>query len=64
MRLSNKLNYKKFELFRVKRNIRDISYKLELFKIIRIYSIFHISLLKPADPDILKGLVLKLYPDT
>jgi hypothetical protein len=50
-RLSSKLNYKKFGLFRVKRNIRDISYKLELLKIIRIYLVFHVSLLKPADPN-------------
>jgi hypothetical protein len=59
IRLSNK----KFGLFRVKRNIRDINYKLELPKIIRIYLIFYILLLKPADLDILKGLAPKLYPD-
>jgi hypothetical protein len=58
------LNYKKFGPFRVKRNIRDISYKLELPKIIRIYPVFHILLLESADLDILKGLASKLYLDT
>jgi hypothetical protein len=64
IRLSNKLNYKKFRLFRVKRNIRNISYKLELSKIIRIYLIFYILLLELADLDILERPALKLYLDT
>jgi hypothetical protein len=63
-RLSNKLNYKKFGLFRVKSNIRDISYKLELSKTIRIYLIFYISLLKLVDLNTLKELILKLHLNT
>jgi hypothetical protein len=63
-RLSNKLNYKKFGLFRVKSNIRDISYKLELSKKIRIYLIFYISLLKLVDLNTLKELILKLHLNT
>jgi hypothetical protein len=63
-RLSSKLNYKKFEPFRVKRNIRDISYELKLPKTISIYPVFYISLLEPADLDTLKGPTPKLYLDT
>jgi hypothetical protein len=62
-RLSDKLDLKKIGLFRVKRNIRDISFELHLPLIIRIHSIFHISLLEPADPDILEGLALELDPE-
>jgi hypothetical protein len=51
IRPSDKLNHKKFGLFKVKRNIKDISYKLHFLPTIRIYPIFHISLLEPADPD-------------
>jgi hypothetical protein len=58
------LDYRKLGPFRVKRNIRDISYKLELPKTIRIYLVFHISLLKPADLDTPEGLAPKLHPDT
>jgi hypothetical protein len=50
-RPNNKLDYKKFGPFRVKRNIKDISYKLYLLLTIRIYSVFHISLLESADLD-------------
>jgi hypothetical protein len=63
-RPSSKLDHKKFEPFRIKRNIRDISYKLELPKIIRIHPVFHISLLKPADSDTPKGPAPKLHPNT
>ena len=48
-RPSNKLNYKKFGPFKVKRNIKNINYKLYLSLTIRIHPIFHISLLEPAD---------------
>jgi hypothetical protein len=51
IRLSDKLDYKKFGLFKVKRNIKDISYELYLLLTMRIYPIFYISLLEPANPD-------------
>jgi hypothetical protein len=51
IRLSNKLDYKKFGLFKVKRNIKNISYELHLPLTIRIYLIFYISLLELADSD-------------
>jgi hypothetical protein len=50
-RPSDKFNHKKFGPFKVKRNIKDISYKLYLLPTIKIYPIFHIFLLELADPD-------------
>ena len=60
IRLSDKLDLKKIGPFKIKRNIRDVSFELKLFPIIRIYSIFHFSLLKLAYPNISKGLVPEL----
>jgi hypothetical protein len=51
IKFSDKLDHKKFGPFKVKRNIKNISYKLHLLFTIRIYLIFHISLLELADPD-------------
>jgi hypothetical protein len=48
-RSSNKLDYKKFGPFKVKRNIKNISYELYLSLTIRIYLIFHIFLLESAN---------------
>jgi hypothetical protein len=62
-RPNDKLDHKKFGPFKVKRNIKNISYELYLLLIIRIYSIFHISLLEPADPDTLTGPASEIYPD-
>jgi hypothetical protein len=50
-RSNNKLDYKKFGSFKIKRNIKNINYKLHLLPTIRIYLVFYISLLKSADPD-------------
>jgi hypothetical protein len=63
IRLSDKLNLKKIDLFKVKRNIRDINFELELPLIMRIYPIFHISLLEPAHPNIPERLISKLDPE-
>ena len=63
IKLSDKLDLKKISLFKVKRNIRDISFELKFLLIIRIYSIFYISLLKPAYLDISKGLAPELNPE-
>jgi hypothetical protein len=61
MRLSDKLNHKKFKSFKILRNIKRITYKLRLLIIMRIHSIFYIFLLKLASLDILEGpaLILK-----
>jgi hypothetical protein len=63
IRLSDKLDLKKIGPFKVKRNIRDISFELELLLTIKIYFIFHFSLLEPAYPDISKSLAFKLDPE-
>ena len=53
MKKSNKkLNYIKIELFFIKKQKNKINYKFELFKNIRVYSIFYISLLKSIDFNI------------
>jgi hypothetical protein len=57
------LDSRKINPFKIKRNIRDINFELELPLTIRIYPIFHISLLKLAYPDISKGLVPELDPE-
>ena len=61
-RLNDKLDSKKIGPFKVKRNIRNISFELKLSPIIRIYPIFYLSLLEPAHPDIPKDLTPKLDP--
>ena len=50
-RSSNKLNHVKIRLFKIIRNIKEVSFKLELSKEMQQkHSVFHISLLEPA-PD-------------
>jgi hypothetical protein len=48
-RLSQKLNYKKVGLFRIKRVKGLVNFKLDLLKSTRIYPVFYILLLKLAD---------------
>jgi len=43
---SKKLNNKSIEPFKIKRNIKRISYKLDLLKEMRIHSVFHASMLQ------------------
>jgi len=43
---SKKLNNKSIKLFKVKRNIKKISYKLDLLKKMRIHPVFHASMLQ------------------
>jgi hypothetical protein len=59
---SDKLDSKKIDPFKIKRNIRDINFEFKLPLTMRIYPIFHISLLELAHPDIPKGPVPKLDP--
>jgi len=40
------LNNKSIEPFKVKRNIKEISYKLDLLKEMRIHSVFHAFMLQ------------------
>jgi len=46
---SKKLNYIKIELFFVKKTKKLVNYKLDLFKNVRVFSVFYILLLKLAD---------------
>jgi hypothetical protein len=62
-RPSDKLNHKKFGPFKIKRNIKNISYELYLPPTIRIHFIFHISLLEPANPDTPIDPVPEIYSD-
>jgi Chromo (CHRromatin Organisation MOdifier) domain len=62
-RPSDKLDHKKFGLFKVKRNIKDISYELHLLPTMRIYPVFHISLLESADPDTPTGPAPEIHPN-
>jgi hypothetical protein len=59
IRLNDKLDLKKIGLFKIKRNIKNISFEFHLSPIIRIYLIFYISLLEPADLNILKKISAK-----
>jgi len=43
---SKKLNNKSIELFKIKRNIKELSYKLDLLKEMQIHSVFHASMLQ------------------
>jgi hypothetical protein len=61
IRPSNKFNYKKFGPFKVKRNIKNISYELHFLLTMRIYPIFHISLLELADPDMPVKPAFEIY---
>jgi hypothetical protein len=58
---SDKLNHKKFGLFKVKRNIKNISYELYFLLTIRIYPVFHISLLELADLDMSTRSAPEIY---
>jgi hypothetical protein len=62
IRLNDKLDSRKIGPFKIKRNIRDISFELKLPLIMRIYPIFHILLLEPAYPDTPEGLAPELDP--
>jgi hypothetical protein len=63
IRPNNKLDYKKFGPFKVKRNIKNISYEFHFSLTIRIYPIFYISLLELADPDTPTGPTPEIYLD-
>ncbi len=48
-KLSKKLNHVKVESFLVKKIKKSINYELDLSKNARVFSVFHISLLKSAN---------------
>jgi hypothetical protein len=63
IRPSDKLDHKKFGPFKIKRNIKDISYEFYLLLTIRIYPVFHIFLLEPADLNTSAGLAPEIHSD-
>jgi hypothetical protein len=63
-RLSDKLDYKKLGPFKIVRNIKNVSFELQLPPTMRIYPVFHISLLEPVDPNISQGSAPKIHPDS
>ena len=46
--LSNKLDHIKLRLFRIKKKLKLVTFKLILSKEIKIHPVFHKSLLKPG----------------
>ena len=50
-RSSNKLDHTKLRPFQVRKVKSDVNYELDLPKKMRIHSVFHISLLEPANTD-------------
>jgi hypothetical protein len=55
MRLSDKLNHRKFGPFKILRDIKRITYELRLSMIMKIHLVFHVSLLKLAFLEISEG---------
>jgi hypothetical protein len=47
-RKSDKLNFKKLELFKIEKELGLIIFKLELLKEMKIHLIFYVALLEPA----------------
>jgi hypothetical protein len=61
IRPSNKFDHKKFGPFKVKRNIKNISYEFYLSPTIKIYFIFYIFLLELANPNTPIGPALEIH---
>jgi hypothetical protein len=58
-KLNNKLNYKKLQLYKIKKVKKLLNYKLNLLKNIDIYLVFYVILLEKALLNVL--LVLKPF---
>jgi hypothetical protein len=63
-RPSDKLDYKKLDPFKIVRNIRNISFELQLPLTMKIHPVFHISFLEPANPNISPGPAPEIHPDS
>jgi hypothetical protein len=57
---STKLDYKKLGLFKIKRIIGPVNYKLILPKTMNIHPVFHISFLEPVLPGVLLAPVTEI----
>ena len=52
IKLNNKLDYTKLGLFRIRKILGPVNYKLDLLIKMRIYLSFHILILESVNPDI------------
>jgi hypothetical protein len=59
---NTKLDHKKLGLFKIKRIIRLVNYKLVLPKTMNIHPVFHISFLELVLPGVLLALVTEIEP--
>jgi hypothetical protein len=62
-RSSDKLDHRKLGPFKIVRNIKNVSFELQLPLTIKIYPVFHISFLESADPNISQGPEPEIHPD-
>jgi len=61
---SKKLNNKSIKLFKVKRNIKRLSYELDLLKKMQIHSVFHVFMLQCCNQFIsLQTIKTSVKPD-
>jgi hypothetical protein len=51
------LNYTKIGLYKIVKKLSSVTFKLELSKTMKIYSVFHVALLKPAHENAKPGPV-------
>jgi hypothetical protein len=63
-RPSDKLDYKKLGPFKIVRNIKNVSFELQFPPTMKIHLVFHISLLKLAEPNIPQSPAPKIHPDS
>ena len=64
IKLNNKLNHVKIGPFKILKNIKGISFKLDLLSIIKIYPVFHALLLEPADNATPTAIIKPGYIDS
>ena len=63
IKLNNKLNYVKIELFKILKSIKGVNFKLDLLNIIRIYSVFYALFLKSVNNATLTIIIKLKYID-
>ena len=61
---SSKLDHVKIGSFKILKSIKGVSFKLDLPNIIRIYPVFYVLLLEPADNATLTAIIKPGYIDS
>ena len=64
VRPSDKLDHRKLNPFKIVRNIKNVSFELQLPPTMKIHPVFYISLLEPANPNIPQGPAPEIHPDS